>query len=129
MEFILPVGAVCCHVEASHALHAEHSPMPPNPMLLLCPQGTPPEWNKFCQFQHCLGGAGGRSTSAHGGHGRVAQRGASWQNKFHQPTGHRCRMVSCTSSQWVTRGGDGDSDDGDDDRGGDDGNEGEVGYA
>ena len=62
MEFILPVGAVCCHVEASHAFHAEHSPMPPIQCCSCARRGPLPSGINFASSNIASGvrGAGPR---------------------------------------------------------------------
>ena len=74
------------------------SPRAPDATLTMTPiMGPPPEWNKFCQPQHCIWGYGGCSTWLCVGGEAVVPGPANWQNKFHQPTGKRvsevCAMV------------------------------------
>ena len=47
MEFILPVGTVCCHVEASHAFQDGHSPVPPIQCCLCAHRGPLPNGIKI----------------------------------------------------------------------------------
>ena len=51
--------------------------------------GPPPEWNKFCQSQHCGGGVGVHHMVVGGVEEAEVPGLANWQNKFHQPTGKR----------------------------------------